>query len=1011
MELSIELESNRATVTEWLEKSYELKRRERLEDCRTLLEACLAFFANASNESSIPKDEELLEVRAALTGCYIMLSVIKQDKQHEDYQKLITEQLSILDSQMGPIPRLLELFGWRELLTERYDHALRYFDRIPNNSKGLICLLGSAIAYFYKGVVHTALDTFRSVIHRWRRCEIAWMGIGRCFAVRKNYGKAQKALSRAIEITNEKKSPVSVIVAYESKLLMALIALSQGTAEGTEAGLNILKELYRSNSASGQVDARVVNRLAEYLFYRKEYKRASVILNKMRPTDVKIPLSKGEMLFQKGRLAHVDGELAEAENLYTQALLEAGDLLPQARLALGSLYLSRQDYQAALDCFERILTSIPECMEAKAGLGVLLTIGEMKNLDFTMISPERDSYTRYELRKMRKERAVSLLQDVCEKNNKSDFASLVCLAYLLEVGDSSKACSLLERSLSLLQEIAATSRMQPPIRVRILNNLAALKSTVGHRQDAESILFSIFNLYKAEAVSEDMMNEDLVWQIVSENPTIPVLLLYNMALLWELESKKEQSKKLYWHIVSQYGDYPDALFRLGYLSFSLNNYAEAKEFYERGSKYKPGLGSHLLATLARAQGNYYEYQSLLERSLQSRQLELSGEAADEDYSYIRLCNFYIDCSQVVDEKRQQKFLDKCLELLQRVLSRFPFNAYAANAFGIYLSLRETYSEAREVFHALVGTPAAEMAKLNLAHVQVQLAKKLINSSGDKRGFNNAAANVALSSAAKLYEDSVLQNASAESRSELMLYQSQTHFEQGNFFEAAKLLKRLIHLLPMYVPLWFNWALALEECALSRIQDTGKEKNKSGVSLKGKPASLTNVTNARLATAEFGRAYRIFQAISRRKLSADGEGIVRQTPSSRMADAHHTFCKSKRASTNVLLANAEKEYLEQVERFQERQRSLEEKLASEEKKKVEEEKRRQAELAALEERERKFQESLKRKLEQESINNSRDSSRKKKRQEQNKKTETIETGEDLELSMEPPPDVMEEIFGE
>lgn len=65
-------------------------------------------------------------------------------------------------------------------------------------------------------------------------------------------------------------------------------------------------------------------------------------------------------------------------------------------------------------------------------------------------------------------------------------------------------------------------------------------------------------------------------------------------------------------------------------------------------------------------------------------------------------------------------MDKCLELLQRVLTHFPYNAFAANAFGIYLSLREMYSEAREIFHALVGTPAAEMAKLNLAHIQVFL---------------------------------------------------------------------------------------------------------------------------------------------------------------------------------------------------------------------------------------------------------------------------------------------------
>jgi hypothetical protein len=101
---------------------------------------------------------------------------------------------------------------------------------------------------------------------------------------------------------------------------------------------------------------------------------------------------------------------------------------------------------------------------------------------------------------------------------------------------------------------------------------------------------------------------------------------------------------------------------------------------------------------------------------------------------------------------------------------------------------------------------------------------------------------------------------------------------------------------MYLPLWFNWALTLEECGLSRIKEVGDKQKVA--SLTENASSLNSVHNSRKAAAEFGRAYRIFQALSRRKLSADGEGIVRQTFSSRLADAHHTFAKSKRATANV-----------------------------------------------------------------------------------------------------------------
>ncbi|GJQ08883.1 hypothetical protein GpartN1_g674.t1 [Galdieria partita] len=991
-----------------IEKTASLVKEQSLEECRTVLEEALNTSSRKASEFS--NQREVAVLRDRLVACYLMLSATGKQNQRtkEDLQKLILEQMSLLDSQYGSNARLQQLQGWKEIFGERYESALRCFEQVPSSSKGLLSSIGTAIAKFYKGEVQDSLDSFSSIVRRWRRCELAWLGIAHCYLEKGDQRKAQMALSKTIEFAKQKSTGVSSVFCYEAQVAIAYIAFGQGTKEGVEAGLSILKELYRDNTNDAQNDPRVVNRLADYLFYRKEYKRASSLLCKLNLMQTKFPHAKGESLFQLARLAHVSGELAEAENFYTQALLEDSNSLPQARLALANLYLSREDFQAAADCLERVLTQRQECLEAKATLGIILTLFEMKNVA-TLIGQE-GKLTKYELRRSRRERAISLLTEVVDATTTPDISTLICLAYLLEENKPERACSLLEDSIRLFDDQAniIIARSSPSVKIRLQNNIASLFARIGRYSEAEKILSTALRSYID--LSVDSLEENVFLQHLQQSNEIPILLLYNLALVWEFEGKVALARNLYSHIISCYGEYPDALFRLGHLSYVNEDFAAAKEFYERGAKFKPRLASHLLATLARSQGDYHKYQSLLEQALQSRQFDETRESLDDDYSYVRLCNFYIDCLQVVDEKRQQKFMDKCLELLQRVLSHYPYNAFAANAFGIYISLREMYSDAREIFHGLVGTPAAEMAKLNLAHIQVQLARNLQHAARERQTVRNAAADTALSSAIKLYEDSLLQARSEETRCEMMLYLSLANFQKANFSEACSLLTRLLHRMPMYLPLWFNWALTLEECGLRRIKEVGEKQEI--VSASESANSMNGVNNARKATAEFGRAYRVFQALSRRKLSADGEGIVRQTHSSRLADAHHTFAKAKRATSNVLLANAEKEYMEQMERFQERRRKLQEKLAQEEKERLEQEQRRKEELAALEERELKFQESLRQKEEQKRTATEQETmSRKRKRkglkEQLNETSDASEPEETSPTQMQ----VIEEIFGD
>lgn len=114
-----------------LEKAFSLSKQQRFEDCRTTLEGALA--APPQITVDVSDQSMLVTVREKLVGCYLMLLATgrQNSRMQEDLQKLISEQIAILDSQCGSSVRLQELQGWKEVLCERYESALRYFEQIP----------------------------------------------------------------------------------------------------------------------------------------------------------------------------------------------------------------------------------------------------------------------------------------------------------------------------------------------------------------------------------------------------------------------------------------------------------------------------------------------------------------------------------------------------------------------------------------------------------------------------------------------------------------------------------------------------------------------------------------------------------------------------------------------------------------------------------------------------------------------------------------------------------------
>jgi len=117
--------SSSFSLQEIVEKASSLVKEQKLEQCRTVLEEALS--------SHFLEQTELVPIRERLVGsCLMLLATGTQNlRKREETQKLLSEQMAALESEAESNVRLQELQGWKEILSERYESALRHFEQIP----------------------------------------------------------------------------------------------------------------------------------------------------------------------------------------------------------------------------------------------------------------------------------------------------------------------------------------------------------------------------------------------------------------------------------------------------------------------------------------------------------------------------------------------------------------------------------------------------------------------------------------------------------------------------------------------------------------------------------------------------------------------------------------------------------------------------------------------------------------------------------------------------------------
>lgn len=245
-------------------------------------------------------------------------------------------------------------------------------------------LLGKARIQYHMTQYKAALKTYQTALKfsrgNFSGVEIR-LGIAQCFSQLKMYVEAKAALKRCIEI-----SPVP-----NSTVLIMLAIIELNESKRTDAGLvqqetalkHGLQHLQQAHVANKQHPV-VLNMMANHFFLTRDFEKTMTAASRALNTASN-NVTKAEASYQIARAHHQMQEFDNAYKFYSQALeLNEHHLL--AQFGMGQMKLKRNEHNAAIEIFEKLLKAEPECVEIMKVLGSLYGLAGKKEKSLQLFS-------------------------------------------------------------------------------------------------------------------------------------------------------------------------------------------------------------------------------------------------------------------------------------------------------------------------------------------------------------------------------------------------------------------------------------------------------------------------------------------------------------------------------------------------------------------------------------------------------------------------------------------------
>jgi tetratricopeptide (TPR) repeat protein len=255
------------------------------------------------------------------------------------------------------------------------NRASQAFGVVVSQSKkatSVPALLGLACVAFLRSQFHDALKGYRKALEANPAAPAnVRLGLALSFHSLNRIDAARAAFERVLQLDPQN---------ADALVGLAVLKLNSANAPGAGASaadpqlaeerirdaMSLVKRAYAANPRS----AAVLIQLANHFFYRQEYSKTIALATKaLQATQA--PRARSEACYHVARAHHAQGEFDKAFQYYQQAVKHHAEH-PLALYGLGQAHLQRNEDDAALSCFKKVLAANADNWEAMFMVGSLL---------------------------------------------------------------------------------------------------------------------------------------------------------------------------------------------------------------------------------------------------------------------------------------------------------------------------------------------------------------------------------------------------------------------------------------------------------------------------------------------------------------------------------------------------------------------------------------------------------------------------------------------------------------
>ncbi|VDN08031.1 unnamed protein product [Thelazia callipaeda] len=611
------------------------------------------------------------------------------------------------------------------LLEGKIDQAEQQFNFVLNQvGENIPATLGKACIFFQRKEYRKALNCYKSILRKMPNCPAdVRLGMGYCLAKLGRLDKARLAFERVLDLDN---SNVSALVA------LAILDMNTLEQEAIRRGVESLSRAYQLE----QENPVVLNHLANHFFYKKELDRVEHLAwHAFQMTDNEA--MRAESCFQLARSFHQRGNFEKAFQHYYQSTQFASSNFVLPYFGLGQMYIYREDYDNAVQCFEKVLKSCPANYDTLKILGSLYAHYELGN------QKERDE---------RRKKAREILKKVVEMCP-DDVEALIDIAQLTENCDPQGSLAAYIKASNFLNRMIEVD--VPP---EITNNIGSLYFVMGQYEKAKD--------HFETALKE--LNE-IVSSGQTELAALQTTVTYNLARCLEMLCMFDEAENLYKGILQEKPSYIDCYMRLGCLA------RDKGQIYESSVWFKEGMSvnqSHadawsLIGNLHMSKYEWAPAQKKFEYILKLQ------EYHDDPYSFVALGNIWLETLSSIHRKKEKDkdYRERALMMYSKALKVHPKNIWAANGIGCILAQKGAIQEARDIF-AQVREATADFSDVwvNIAHVYMEQKQYV--------------------AAIQMY-DNCMKKFNRHNDVSLLLYLARAHYKAGKLIECRQILEKVM----------------------------------------------------------------------------------------------------------------------------------------------------------------------------------------------------------------------------